>query len=341
VWLAAWLALAACEARAQAEADDTAKQVRQLTAKYPTARGGAERRAAVLKDLVALGPPGVAAARDLVEKELRVLTAQIGTTPKTAKADLSRTAKTAASRTAQADARLAELRKLLADLRADPNLSHDQLEKVGLPALGELSQIYGRHSAQILAREKKVAKLDGQLQQAAAVVELLRQPGKPPLLPLDEFAAEIRKLQAALSTPEETEVRKVLSENAALAGKLDANVVAGMQAVDAIRMMCGLRPLLYDLKLCEAARGHSGDMQAGNFFSHESPVPGKKTFTDRAKLAGTTASGENIFMGSAVSAAAIKGWFLSPGHHKNMLGPDHRRQGLGYVGKYWTEEFGK
>ena len=46
-------------------------------------------------------------------------------------------------------------------------------------------------------------------------------------------------------------------------------------------------------------------------------------------------------MGSTVSAAAIKGWFLSPGHHKNMLGPDHRRQGLGYAGKYWTEEFGQ
>jgi len=338
--LAACVALAASTAQTQQPADETAKQVQELADNYPAVRGKPERRAAVLKELVALGPPGIAAARGLVEKELRVFSAQIGTTPK-AKADTSRAAKTKASRTAEADARIAELRKTLADLRADPNLSHDQLEKVGLPVLGELSQIYSRRSAQNMAREKKLAKLDGQLQQMAAVIERLRRPGKPSPLPLDQFAAEIRKLQSEMSTPEEAAVRKILNQNAALAGQLDPNVVAGMQAVDAIRMMCGLHPLLYDLKLCEAAHGHSADMQAGNFFSHESPVPGRKTFTDRAKLAGTSASGENIFKGSAVSAEAIKGWFLSPGHHRNMLGPDHLRQGLGYVGVYWTEEFGK
>jgi uncharacterized protein YkwD len=69
-------------------------------------------------------------------------------------------------------------------------------------------------------------------------------------------------------------------------------------------------------------------------------VPGKTLPWDRAKLEGTTASGENIFRGSAVAAEAIKGWFLSPGHHKNMLGEGHRRQGLGRAGEYWTEEFG-
>ena len=83
--------------------------------------------------------------------------------------------------------------------------------------MDQLALIYGRRSAQTMAREKKVAKLDGQLQQMAAVV------GAPPparqavALPLDDFAAEIRQLQAALSTPEETKVRQVLSQNAALA----------------------------------------------------------------------------------------------------------------------------
>ena len=81
-------------------------------------------------------------------------------------------------------------------------------------------------------------------------------------------------------------------------------------------------------------------MQSQNFFSHESPVPDKNTPWDRAKLAGTTASGENIYMGSNVSIEAIKAWFLSPGHHKNMLSEGQRRQGLGREAKYWTQMFG-
>ena len=82
-------------------------------------------------------------------------------------------------------------------------------------------------------------------------------------------------------------------------------------------------------------------MQQFNFFAHESPVPGRTTFSDRAKQAGTTASGENIQMGAFKSADAVKDWFLSPGHHKNMLSENHLRQGLGQAGKYWTQEFGK
>ena len=106
-------------------------------------------------------------------------------------------------------------------------------------------------------------------------------------------------------------------------------------------MVSGLRPLVYDLKLCKAAHDHSANMKLHNFFAHESPVPGQTTPWDRAKLAGTTASGENIYMGSSASVDAVKAWFLSPPHHKNMLGEDNRRQGLGRVGNLWTQMFGR
>jgi uncharacterized protein YkwD len=69
-------------------------------------------------------------------------------------------------------------------------------------------------------------------------------------------------------------------------------------------------------------------------------VPGKSTPSDRARLAGTTACGENLYMGSSVTADALRGWFLSPGQHRNMLGESPTRQGLGHSGKYWTEMFG-
>ena len=102
-------------------------------------------------------------------------------------------------------------------------------------------------------------------------------------------------------------------------------------------MLVGLNALVLDPKLCAAARDHSKDMAEKGFFAHESPVPGKKTPWDRAKNFGTTASGENIFMGSNDPHAAITGWFYSPGHHKNMFRPNLVRMGLGCTGKHWTQ----
>jgi uncharacterized protein YkwD len=113
-----------------------------------------------------------------------------------------------------------------------------------------------------------------------------------------------------------------------------------MDALNVARMICGLRPLLYDARLCQAAQGHSKDMESHDFFSHESPIEGKKTPWDRAKLAGTTASGENIYKGSSISTDALKAWFLSPGHHKNMFSESAHRQGLGHAGNLWTQMFG-
>jgi uncharacterized protein YkwD len=80
-------------------------------------------------------------------------------------------------------------------------------------------------------------------------------------------------------------------------------------------------------------------MQKLGFFSHESPVPGKKTPWDRAKRFGTTASAENIAAGYQDGRAVNLGWFHSPGHHRNMLG-NHRRVGVGRAGGYFTEMFG-
>jgi uncharacterized protein YkwD len=179
------------------------------------------------------------------------------------------------------------------------------------------------------------------LRQFAEVFRLLKKEWKQdPLLPLDEYLANIDKTIAATTTPAEEAAGKVAEENEKIAPELSRDLIEGMDAVNAIRVMCGLGALVYDTKLCEAARGHSGDMQRLNFFAHVSPVPGKESFTDRAKLAGTTASGENIYKGSSSPKDAIKAWFLSPGHHKNMLGEGHKRQGLGRVGIYWTQEFG-
>jgi uncharacterized protein YkwD len=80
-------------------------------------------------------------------------------------------------------------------------------------------------------------------------------------------------------------------------------------------------------------------MKRLGFFSHESPVPGKRTPGDRAALAGTSASAENIAAGQSKGVDAIGAWYYSPGHHKNMFG-GHARVGLGHSDTLWTQMFG-
>ncbi|MCH2063544.1 MAG: CAP domain-containing protein [Roseibacillus sp.] len=115
----------------------------------------------------------------------------------------------------------------------------------------------------------------------------------------------------------------------------------GVEELNQMRLLVGLPALILDPKLCDASRGHSEDMATLNFFSHTSPVPGKQSPGQRAGLSGTTSSGENIFMGSTSPKSANRGWFRSPGHHRNMFSPGHRRVGLGQYGSHWTQMFGR
>lgn len=131
----------------------------------------------------------------------------------------------------------------------------------------------------------------------------------------------------------------MLSANARLAEKLDPEEARAILELNLARNLLGLPALLIDLNLCAAARSHSADMEKLHFFSHESPVEGKKTPSDRAKLFGTRADAENIFMGSTSGKSAHEGWFRSPGHHRNQMS-NQVRVGVGRNGKYFTQMFG-
>ena len=70
-------------------------------------------------------------------------------------------------------------------------------------------------------------------------------------------------------------------------------------------------------------------------------LAGRPLILAQQALSGTSSSGENIFMGSTKPASANRGWFRSPGHHKNMFNPGHKRVGLGNYGSHWTQMFGR
>jgi hypothetical protein len=167
-------------------------------------------------------------------------------------------------------------------------------------------------------------------------VDGLRQEPDPPSTTLVSDDLELLCLAAL---PLGARDSKTLEANEALRASMEPEEFLGTLELNRIRIALGLPTLRIDEKLGAAARDHSNDMRTRNFFSHQSPVDGKHSFTDRAARAGTSASAENIAAGQSTGAGAIRAWWYSPGHHKNMLG-GHARTGLGRSEGLWTQMFG-
>jgi uncharacterized protein YkwD len=133
------------------------------------------------------------------------------------------------------------------------------------------------------------------------------------------------------------EAAAVASGNRGARGGLDPEEYKLVLLTNMYRAVMGRPALRINPGLCRAARGHSKDMKEKGFFSHESPIPGKRHFTERARAAGASAHAENIAQGRNAEDA-FWGWFLSLGHHRNMMGP-HTQIGIGRFDRYWTEMF--
>lgn len=144
---------------------------------------------------------------------------------------------------------------------------------------------------------------------------------------------------ARLATVMPEKDRKTILANEPDLLQLEDEEAAGIVELNRIRVRAGLSVLRVDLKLCDAGRGHSKDMVEHKFFAHESPLPGKKSPSDRAALAGTSGGAENIAAGQTSGHGAIRAWWYSPGHHRNMMG-NHGRIGLGRHQNHWTQMFG-
>ena len=114
--------------------------------------------------------------------------------------------------------------------------------------------------------------------------------------------------------------------------------------VNAERAKAGCKPLTVDPPLAAAARKHSADMAARDYFSHT--TPDGVTFSQRIDAEGYRWSfvGENIAAGQRNATEVMKAWMNSPGHRANILNCQFRNIGIGVVqnGKspVWTQDFG-
>jgi uncharacterized protein YkwD len=328
-------------------------------------------RDAAMTELLFLGVEGPKALTGWLERELR---SRAKETEKEERRILAAFEKAAAGLLKQrldgkAWSEIEELRRVVLRNARDGELTKARIEGESDPAmarLGELltvgaddvweaePELYGEWDDLLVARDRHGVLLETFEAARAALsvqpegrrhAERLADPEVP--LGADELLDRADAL-AELATPMSGADRKVLEENAALpvtagealeAGELGPEEQAGVLDLNLRRILLGLPAQRIDLKLCHACRDHSKDMAELGFFAHESPVEGKKTPWDRAARAGTSAGSENIARGARTGPDAIRQWWYSPGHHRNMLGGGGRT-GLGRFGDHWTQLFG-
>jgi uncharacterized protein YkwD len=117
-----------------------------------------------------------------------------------------------------------------------------------------------------------------------------------------------------------------------------------IRLTNAERAKSGCPALRTDERLRTAARRHSGDMAAKNYFSHT--APNGSTFVERSRAAGYSSPGaENIARGQPTAAAVVAGWMNSEGHRANILNCTLKAIGAGVRfgpgGPWWTQVFGR
>jgi uncharacterized protein YkwD len=106
----------------------------------------------------------------------------------------------------------------------------------------------------------------------------------------------------------------------------------------------GLRALIWDDELADAARAHSTDMSHRTYFDHICP-DGLTPF-DRKSNAGISylTAAENLAAGQRTPEEVVEAWMNSPGHRAAILNADLTHLGVGlYVSSeyryYWTQKF--
>lgn len=246
----------------------------------------------------------------------------------------------------------ADMKKMIRDYRSDFFRVRDlpegpmkkEIPKISKPAIEQLRKFLMPKAEEILTTSKPATKKMRRV--VITLAEFRDAIVESAILPDQEEAkvtllTKEKEIVARLSNIPRDGLR-IMSKNDAIAQKaqIPDDERAGMREVNEWRLLLGLNALEIDPKLCDASRGHSEDMNKHGFFAHESPLPGKKTPGDRAAKEGTGWSGENIYMGNPSPNAANKGWFFSPGHHKNMFRAGHQKIGLGRYQKHWTQMFG-
>ena len=116
------------------------------------------------------------------------------------------------------------------------------------------------------------------------------------------------------------------------------------ELTNAFRALNGSPALSWDNALGQAAHDHTQNMFDFKTLTHDGlGASTGKQFWVRATEAGYAgfAAGENCSMGHYTPFGFVDSWVNSGGHRSNMLTSSHRHIGVGVVGNYSTQVFGR
>ncbi|GLW05603.1 hypothetical protein Misp01_07330 [Microtetraspora sp. NBRC 13810] len=116
-----------------------------------------------------------------------------------------------------------------------------------------------------------------------------------------------------------------------------------VKLTNAARRKAGCRPLRVDSRLVRSAKGHSADMAAFDYFSHNSK-DGSSPWKRMERAGYRSGGAENIGRGYSSASQAVRGWMGSPSHRNNIVNCDLVAIGVGVSdgagGPWWTQDFG-
>lgn len=312
---------------------------------YRNARKDNAKRTSAVEAAIALGAEPTARMLDLVTKDLEPWLRKYRETFTRRAVVLMRDK----LKTVKVDEVQTLRGKVLALVKIE-DLTKDQIVADADPAMARLEEMLLMDRAAVLAVAPELQTQRDALQETGALWEKLavaqhaalpddaNKPSQPP-----SFAEHLLREEALavrMAGPIDDAARQVLAYNTTQEQQMDPAEARCTLELNLMRILLGLNALAFDKQLLAAGRDHSTDMEKLNFFDHESPVKGKKTPWDRAKNFNTSASGENIYLGSEDGHDAHLAWFHSPGHFKNQLGAGHKRVGVGRHNRHWTQLFG-
>ncbi|MEM9481078.1 MAG: CAP domain-containing protein [Verrucomicrobiota bacterium] len=333
--------LATLQARAANLPAETRERASELFKALQSNSDDFEKRSEIVEEMTTLGRPVTEILLKQLKKEWEPLYEKYFS-------DYSETAALIADekRRGETKKEAEELAEEVRSLRKVDNLTEDMIRSKGTPAMKRLREITRVIQSEVLAKSEELyalrARVVGIGQEIAhCEEELLVDVEEATGFSEAEFSEKEKTIaDNAISMDRAHKTVLESNEKIAIRKEVPAAEAEGVRDLNALRLLIGLDPLALDPKLCDASRIHSEDMAKQGFFAHDSPVKGHETPWKRAKVAGTTASAENIYSGSKKPKVANQAWFYSPGHHKNMFG-DHKRAGMGLFNNKWTQLFGR
>ena len=117
-----------------------------------------------------------------------------------------------------------------------------------------------------------------------------------------------------------------------------------LELINEERRKAGLGAVAYNGALDNSAEKHASHMSLVGKMAHDGIGDGDPG--ERARAEGwRKAWGENVATGQTSPEQVVAEWMRSPSHRKNILDPNFRNMGVGYVTasdgrSYWAQEFG-